>query len=109
MRFGPPARPRGGSGRQPRHQPSATSTCMHPDPCWWRNRSVLVTGCTGFLGGWLSGWLVEAGANVDGLVRDAVPHSRFIREGIASRVSVVRGRVEDRGLLERVLGEHEVE
>jgi CDP-glucose 4,6-dehydratase len=33
----------------------------------WRDRSVLVTGHTGFKGGWLSLWLNELGARVAGL------------------------------------------
>ncbi|HEX2542300.1 MAG TPA: CDP-glucose 4,6-dehydratase [Caldimonas sp.] len=33
---------------------------------FWRGRSVLVTGHTGFKGGWLSLWLTQAGAKVHG-------------------------------------------
>ncbi len=33
---------------------------------FWRGKSVFVTGHTGFKGGWLSLWLVEAGARVHG-------------------------------------------
>ena len=39
----------------------------------WRRRRVLVTGCTGLLGSWLTEWLVDRGADVVGLVRDRVP------------------------------------
>ena len=38
-----------------------------------------MTGCTGLLGGWLTDWLDTAGADVVGLVRDAVPGSNFHR------------------------------
>lgn len=37
---------------------------------FWRNRSVLVTGHTGFKGSWLSLWLQQAGANVTGYSLD---------------------------------------
>lgn len=75
----------------------------------WRYRPVLVTGCTGLLGSWLTAWLVERGAHVIGLVRDSVPASNFHRLGLDSRVTVVHGAVEDYDLLERALNEYEIE
>lgn len=36
------------------------------DPDFWRNRRVLVTGHTGFTGGWLSLWLAHMGAKITG-------------------------------------------
>jgi CDP-glucose 4,6-dehydratase len=41
---------------------------MHPSA--WRGRSVLLTGDTGFKGGWLSLWLHELGAEVHGYATD---------------------------------------
>jgi CDP-glucose 4,6-dehydratase len=38
----------------------------NPDPNFWRNRSVFLTGHTGFKGGWLSLWLWQMGARVYG-------------------------------------------
>ena len=35
-------------------------------PAFWRGRSVLVTGHTGFKGGWLALWLHRLGAQVHG-------------------------------------------
>jgi CDP-glucose 4,6-dehydratase len=35
-------------------------------PSFWKNRSVFLTGHTGFKGGWLALWLTEMGANVYG-------------------------------------------
>jgi CDP-glucose 4,6-dehydratase len=75
----------------------------------WHRRRVLVTGCTGLLGTWLTEWLVERGADVVGLVRDTVPHSDFYRRSLAERIATVRGALEDYDLLERVLNEYEVE
>jgi CDP-glucose 4,6-dehydratase len=76
----------------------------------WLNRRVFVTGATGLLGSWLVEALVERGAEVVALVRDRVPPSRFEREGAARRVeAIVPGGLDDRDLLERALGEYEVE
>jgi CDP-glucose 4,6-dehydratase len=76
---------------------------------FWRDRRVFVTGGTGLIGGWLLQRLVELKADVVALVRDWVPGSRFVELGLERRVSVVRGDVRDQALLERVLGEYEVD
>ena len=65
------------------------------DAGFWRDRRVLVTGCTGVLGSWLTVKLVELGADVVGLVRDWVPQSHVIRSGTLDRIKVVRGSVTD--------------
>ena len=76
---------------------------------FWRDRSVLVTGGTGLLGSWLVQQLIENGANVVCLVRDWVPQSELLRSRRIERVTTVRGDIVDRELLERTLGEYEVE
>jgi CDP-glucose 4,6-dehydratase len=76
---------------------------------FWTDRPTLVTGATGLVGGWLVGSLLERGASVVCLVRDQVPNSRLLSEGMLSRVNVVTGDVRDQALLERVLGEYEVD
>jgi CDP-glucose 4,6-dehydratase len=76
---------------------------------FWRDRSVFITGATGLVGGWLTKHLLDQGASVTALVRDWVPASDFIHEGLAERVNVVRGGLSSPYLLERVLGEYEVE
>jgi CDP-glucose 4,6-dehydratase len=75
----------------------------------WRRRRVLITGCTGLLGGWLTDELVRGGADVVGLVRDSVPGSNFYRLGLADKVVTVRGSLEDGALIERIINEYEVE
>jgi CDP-glucose 4,6-dehydratase len=88
----------GGTDEQGRRRVSA----------YWRDRRVLVTGCTGLLGSWLTERLVSEEAEVVGLVRDRVPRSRLTSEGLHDRIDVVWGAVEDYELLERTLGEYEV-
>lgn len=79
------------------------------DTRFFRQRNVLVTGCTGLLGSWLSERLVALGANVVGLVRDFVPTSRLLSPAPLGGITLVSGDVRDREALERVLGEHEIE
>jgi CDP-glucose 4,6-dehydratase len=76
---------------------------------FWRDRSVFVTGGTGLLGSWLVKQLMESGANVVCLVRDWVPQSELVRSGRIEQVNTVRGDIADRELIERTLGEYEVE
>lgn len=75
---------------------------------FWPGRSVLITGCNGFLGTRLTQVLLERGAAVVGLVRDQVPWSPLQREGIDANIVTVRGEVQDQALIERVLNEYEV-
>jgi CDP-glucose 4,6-dehydratase len=76
---------------------------------FWRDRSVFVTGGTGLLGSWLVKQLIEAGSNVVCLVRDWVPQSELVRSRRIEQIKTVRGDIIDRDLLERTLGEYEVE
>jgi len=76
---------------------------------FWQDRPTFVTGATGLLGSSLVRRLMEAGADVVCLVRDWVPQSDFVRSGLIERVKVVRGDVRDQALLERVLGEYEID
>src|ERR1017187_8594630 len=76
---------------------------------FWKDRSVLVTGGTGLLGSWIVSRLIEAGAQVVCLVRGWVPQSELVRSGRIEQVNTVRGDVSDRDLIERTLGEYEVE
>lgn len=76
---------------------------------FWRDRSVLVTGATGLVGGWLVKRLLAAGADVTCLVRDWVPQAEIVRAGDITRCKVVRGDVCDQAALERTLGEYEID
>jgi len=75
---------------------------------FWKDKNVFVTGCTGFLGSWLTKALVERGANVVGLIRDLVPRSNLNRSGFKDRINVVRGELENYFTLERILNEYEI-
>ncbi|CAA9375495.1 MAG: UDP-glucose 4-epimerase [uncultured Gemmatimonadetes bacterium] len=76
---------------------------------FWTDRPTLVTGATGLVGYWLTRALADAGADVVCLVRDWVPQSELVRTGLDQRVKTVRGDVRDQALLERVIGEYEID
>jgi CDP-glucose 4,6-dehydratase len=72
---------------------------------FWQGRGVFVTGATGMSGSWVVKELLARGARVTALVREPRPQSELYRSGDVSRVTVVRGTIEDFHGLERVLGE----
>lgn len=76
---------------------------------FWQDRPTLVTGATGLLGGWLVRQLLAAQADVVCVVRDWVPQSEFVRARLNDRVKVVTGDVRSQSLLERTLGEYEID
>lgn len=76
---------------------------------FWTDRPIFVTGATGLVGGWLVRSLLERRADVVCLVRDWVPQSELVRDGLLDQVKVVRGDVRDQPLLERTLGEYETD
>ncbi len=76
---------------------------------FWQDQPVLVTGATGLVGGWLVRRLLGLGADVVCIVRDWVPQSELVRARMIEKVKVVRGDICDQALLERILGEYEIE
>ena len=82
---------------------------MHPEVPFWRDRPTLVTGATGLVGGWVVRRLRELQADVVCLIRDWVPLSELVRSRQIEQVKVVRGDVRDQALLERTLGEYEID
>jgi CDP-glucose 4,6-dehydratase len=76
---------------------------------FWQDRPTLLTGGTGLLGGWLVKHLLARGADIVCLVRDWVPGSELVRSNAIERVKVVRGDICDAPLMERVLGEYEID
>ena len=68
-----------------------------PQPAWWRGKRVLVTGHTGFVGGWLSAWLDHLGAKVSGIALAPDEGRGFFESyGLGARLAHdIRGDIRD--------------
>ena len=80
-----------------------------PMNSFWLDRPTLVTGATGLVGSWLVKKLVRMGADVVCLVRDWIPQSELVRSSEIEHVKVVRGDICDQCLMERAVGEFEID
>jgi CDP-glucose 4,6-dehydratase len=78
-----------------------------PDAARWRGRRVLVTGHTGFVGGWLCAWLERLGARVHGFSLDPPTNPSFFEATrLYSRLaSSVRGDIRDADALRRAVAQ----
>lgn len=76
---------------------------------FWRERNVLITGASGFLGSYLTENLAKSGANIVALIRDNVPKSKLYDEDTYKLITGVRGDIRNYFLLERILNEYEID
>jgi CDP-glucose 4,6-dehydratase len=85
----------------PSSSPCAPATTDAAD--FWAGRRVLVTGHTGFKGGWLSWWLTQLGAEVHGYALDPPTEPSFgVAVGLPDRLaSDTRGDIRDPNTLRR--------
>jgi CDP-glucose 4,6-dehydratase len=73
---------------------------------FWSGRTVLVTGATGLVGGWLLKRLLHSGANVVVLVRTQASKSFAAHEHLLNDCSVVEGLFSDAALLQAVFSSY---
>ena len=72
-------------------------------------RGAFVTGGYGLLGSALVRALLDQDVEVTVLRRDTTPRSALVLEGLEERVNVVAGDVTDGTLIERALGDYEID
>ena len=71
---------------------------------FYKNKTVLVTGHTGFKGSWLCIWLLEMGAKVVGFGLDPyTDRDNFVLSGLSTRMIDIRGDIRNQELLNQVV------
>ncbi len=80
------------------------------DSAFWKNKKVLVTGHTGFKGGWLSLWLQSIGANVIGYaLQPSTTPSLFEVAQVGKGMTSIIGDIRDLAHIQAVFQEHRPE
>jgi len=72
---------------------------------FWQGKKVFLTGVNGFIGGNLAKALLDAGAEVFGLIRNLNEESFLYFEGLHHRMTLIEGDLTDKELLTRVISE----
>lgn len=76
----------------------------------FKNKTVLVTGHTGFKGSWICVWLKELGANVVGYALEPyTDRDNFVVTGLQHKIAHIIGDVRDFRELRKVFGEYQPE
>jgi len=77
---------------------------------FWRNRKVLITGHTGFKGGWLSLWLQHLGADVVGVSLDPpTTISMYEQADVKKRMTSLRQDIRDGEAIKKLFQQHKPE
>src|SRR4030042_5499451 len=74
----------------------------------WKKQRVFVTGADGFIGGWVAKTLVDKGAEVIVIIRDAKINSSLDLHNIRDKVTIVKGDIKDYDLMKRIFNEYEI-
>ena len=73
----------------------------------WKNKTILMTGITGFIGCWLAEKLLERGAKVIGLdvsETGALP----LHPGLREKITLIKGSILDQAVVEKAFTDHSV-
>lgn len=77
------------------------------DPYFWKNKTVLVTGHTGFKGSWLSIWLQSLGAKVIGVSLDPPTNpSLYQRANVAEGITSLRADIRHPDKIANIVTNH---
>lgn len=76
---------------------------------FWRERRVLVTGATGLVGSWLCKYLYTQDAFVVGMIHHPNPQSELYRSGVADRITLAHGQLENIVFLEEIISKYAID
>ena len=76
---------------------------------YWLGKNVFITGINGFIGGNLAKLLVEKGANVFGLIRNARHDTLLAYERLDQKITLIDGDITDKDLLARIISEEQIQ
>jgi CDP-glucose 4,6-dehydratase len=77
---------------------------LTPDPGFWRNKRVFLTGQTGFKGTWLAFWLTHLGATVRGYaLAPASADNLSLNTNLADRIESLHGDIRDAPALDAAM------
>lgn len=75
---------------------------------FWKDKTVLVTGHTGFKGSWLSIWLLSMGANVIGYALEPnTEQDNFVLADLSGKLTDIRGDIRDGKHLQEVFDKYQ--
>lgn len=75
---------------------------------YWFGKNVLITGVNGFIGGNLAKKLVDSGANVLGLMRNAKRDTQLFYEQLDKKITLIDGNITDKDQIAGVISEERV-
>jgi len=75
----------------------------------WKNKKVLISGVTGFVGGNLVSALLKNGAEVFGIVRSHNPNCFLKYEGLENKIRLFQGDIIDKDLWYNIITEQQID
>ena len=76
---------------------------------YWVGKNVLITGINGFIGGNLAKSLINRGANVYGLIRNAKYDTFLYYEKLNEKITLIEGDLADKDLFGRIISEEQIQ
>lgn len=76
---------------------------------FWKNKKVLITGVSGFVGSNLAKELNEKGAIITGLTQSKNKDSMLFYEKTHEKINLIYGNILDKSLLEKILVKYQIE
>ncbi len=76
---------------------------------FWKNKNVLITGVTGFIGGNLAKNILNFDGNIFGIIRNENPNSYLFHEGINKKIRLINGDLSDQNFLLNTITEQQID